>query len=201
MKDNLKLLTKDYFNHHPVKEMSPAMIEYALVSDPKMKDAAENIGPILQKNGLPIPDDSEQLAQIAQEEDTEELIRMLRKSLYPSAQRRLREKLLSREEEALPAIQRLIRRSMNDNAIENCTHFLESCQENCTAWIIENYGTIRAPYAKSMLCLVLGFRAAPDVIPFLMRQVNAFETQFPDESFEQGPLLALYEIRDRFRTA
>ena len=51
-----------------------------------------------------------------------------------------------------------------------------------------------------MLCLVLGFRANTDVIPFLMQQVDSFEKQFPDKSYEQEPLMALYEIRARFRT-
>ena len=67
-------------------------------------------------------------------------------------------------------------------------------------WIIQNYNDVREPYARSMLCLVLGFRASTDVIPFLVQQVDAFERQFPDKSFEQGPLMALYEIRARFRT-
>ena len=52
-----------------------------------------------------------------------------------------------------------------------------------------------------MLCFVLGFRANTDVIPFFMQQVDSFEKQFPDKSYEQGPLMALYEIRARFRTA
>ena len=51
-----------------------------------------------------------------------------------------------------------------------------------------------------MLCLVLGFRADTQVIPFLMQQVDTFEKQFPDKSSEQAPLMALYEIRARFRT-
>ena len=49
-----------------------------------------------------------------------------------------------------------------------------------------------------MLCLVLGFRAGPDCIPFLMRAVETFEKQYPEETFDQGPILALLEIRARF---
>ena len=59
---------------------------------------------------------------------------------------------------------------------------------------------IRDPYARSMLCLVLGFRADSDAIPFLMHQVEIFEGQFPSETFDQGPVLALSELKARFRT-
>ena len=74
------------------------------------------------------------------------------------------------------------------------------CGTNCSDWIMQNYNDVREPYARSMLCLVLGFRANTDVIPFLMQQVDSFVKQFPDKSYEQGPLMALYEIRARFWT-
>ena len=44
-------------------------------------------------------------------------------------------------------------------------------------------------------CLVLGFRADADIIPFFVQQAEWFERQFP----EQAPLLALYEMRARFQ--
>ena len=73
-------------------------------------------------------------------------------------------------------------------------------EENCSEWILQNYEAVREIYARSMLCLVLGFRADTAVIPFLMRQIERFEQQFPRDSFERAPLLALYELRARFRT-
>ena len=107
--------------------------------------------------------------------------------------------LLEREAEALPEIQRMLLKAFNDHTIENCVRFMVKCQENCTEWILQNYSHVREPYARSMLCLVLGFRADVDVIPFLMQQVDAFERQYPSESFAQAPLIALSEIKSRFR--
>ena len=91
----------------------------------------------------------------------------------------------------------LILKTFIDNAIETAFGSWQ-CRENCSQWILQNYEDVREPYGRSMLCLVLGFRANVDVIPFLMRQVERFETQFPVHSFDQAPLLALYEIRARF---
>ena len=204
MPDNLKLLTKDYFNRHPVKEYSAARLEYSMLLMPEVMDVVDEKLPEMRemaaKRGIDIPDTTEQMKRVEEEEDTGKLLRMLRQTQPPVVRKAVREKLLKREMEALPEIQRMILKAFNDNTIENCVRFMTKCETDCTEWIMRHYDDVREPYARSMLCLVLGFRASTDVIPFLVQQVDAFERQFPDKSFEQGPLMALYEIRARFRT-
>ena len=201
MPDNLKLLTKDYFNRHPIKDISAARFEYSMLLHPEVMDIADEVIPELQAKGLSFPEDSAAVAAVEQEDDTARLLRMLRKTLSPKANRLLLEKVLAREEEMLPEIQRMILKAFSDSTIENCTRYLVRCRTNCSEWIIQNYNSIREPYARSMLCLVLGFRASLDAIPFLMQQVEVFETRFPSETFDQGPVLALSELKARFRTA
>ena len=204
MPDNLKLLTKDYFNRHPVKEYSAARLEYSMLLMPEVMDVVDEKLPEMRemaaKRGIDIPDTTEQMKRVEEEEDTGKLLRMLRQTHPPVVRKAVREKLLKREIEVLPEIQRMILKAFNDNTIENCVRFMTKCETDCTEWIMRHYDDVREPYARSMLCLVLGFRASTDVIPFLVQQVDAFERQFPDKSFEQGPLMALYEIRARFRT-
>ena len=204
MPDNLKLLTKDYFNRHPVKEYSAARLEYSMLLMPEVMDVVDEKLPGMRemaaKQGIDIPDTTEQMKRVEEEEDTGKLLRMLRQTHPPVVRKAVREKLLKREMEVLPEIQRMILKAFNDNTIENCVRFMTKCETDCTEWIMRHYDDVREPYARSMLCLVLGFRASTDVIPFLVQQVDAFERQFPDKSFEQGPLMALYEIRARFRT-
>lgn len=204
MPDNLKLLTKDYFNRHPVKEYSAARLEYSMLLMPEFMDVVDEKLPEMRemaaKRGIDIPDTTEQMKRVEEEEDTGKLLRMLRQTHPPVVRKAVREKLLKREREVLPEIQRMILKAFNDNTIENCVRFMTKCETDCTEWIMRHYDDVREPYACSMLCLVLGFRASTDVIPFLVQQVDAFERQFPDKSFEQGPLMALYEIRARFRT-
>ena len=146
------------------------------------------------------PDYSVEITAVEQENDTARLLRMFRKTFSPKANRILLEKMLAREEEVLPEIQRTILKAFSDSTIENCTHFLVRCKANCSEWIMQNYEHIREPYARSSLCLVLGFRADLDDIPFLMQQVQVFERQFPSKTFDQSPILALSELNARFRT-
>ena len=204
MPDNLKLLTKDYFNRHPVKEYSAARLEYSMLLMPEVMDVVDEKLPEMRemaaKQGIDIPDTTEQMKRVEEEEDTGKLLRMLRQTHPPVVRKAVREKLLKREMEVLPEIQRMILKAFNDNTIENCVRFMTKCETDCTEWIMRHYDDVREPYARSMLCLVLGFRASTDVIPFLVQQVDVFGKQFPDKSYEQGPLMALYEIRARFRT-
>lgn len=204
MKEPVKLLTRDWFHRHPVKEHSAARLEYSMLLMPEAVSSVDKMLPALRglaaQRGIALPDATQQMVALEREEDTGRLLRMLRQTLAPDVRGALLEKLLKREEAALPEIRRLILKTFNDNAIENCVRFMARCEENCSQWILQNYEDVREPYGRSMLCLVLGFRANVDVIPFLMRQVERFETQFPVHSFDQAPLLALYEIRARFRS-
>lgn len=204
MKEPVKLPTRDWFHRHPVKEHSAARLEYSMLLMPEAVSSVDKMLPALRgfaaQRGIALPDATQQMVALEREEDTGRLLRMLRQTLAPDVRGALLEKLLKREAEALPEIRRLILKTLNDNAIENCVRFMARCEENCSQWILQNYEDVREPYGRSMLCLVLGFRANVDVIPFLMRQVERFEAQFPVHSFDQAPLLALYEIRARFRS-
>lgn len=82
-----------------------------------------------------------------------------------------------------------------------CVCFMARREENCSEWILQNYEAVREIYARSMLCLVLGFRADTAVIPFLMRQIERFEQQFPRDSFERRlcwPFMSCAPVFGRF---
>ena len=112
MSDNLKLLTKDYFNRYPVKEYSAARLEYSMLLMPEVMDVVDAKLPQMRemaaKRGIDIPDATELMAKVEQEEDTRKLLRMLRQTQPPVVRKAVREKLLNREEEVLPEIQRMI---------------------------------------------------------------------------------------------
>ncbi len=203
MSEKMKLLTKDYFNCHPVKAYSAARLMYSLLLMPEVIEAVDEVTQEVRRmaaeSRIDIPNESEAITRVQQEEDIEKLLRMLRQPLPARAHQIVREKLLKRESEALPEIRRMILRSLNDHVIENAAAFMTACSADCVNWIVEHYGEIRSPYAQSMMCLVLGFRADENAMPFLMQQVASFETRYPDETFDQGPLMALYELRARFQ--
>ncbi len=201
MSNPLDLITKQYVRQHPVYTYSAAHILYTFELYPDFfEDADRDIMPALydrmKEEGIDLPDKTKKMLMeaVMAEEDLSRLIRMMRRPMTPDVANTLLNKLLARDAEALPEVKALVLKTFSDHGIENCTRFLIRCEEDCSAWILENYAQVRNSYTQSMLCLVLGFRASPDVIPFLMAQLERFEKNFPEEHFADAPLLALREI-------
>ncbi|HYE83554.1 MAG TPA: hypothetical protein VEG39_15480 [Clostridia bacterium] len=57
---------------------------------------------------------------------------------------------------------------------------------------------IRNPYALSLVCIVIGFIGDETTIPIMHKKYLELKGIYPDENYEQGPLLALAELRARF---
>ncbi len=191
-----KLLTKDYYNKHPLEELSAARIAYTLLLEDQFEETAFRV---MSDEGFVRRADAEVLREIEETEDIQTLLRYARKELPIDAKLLIRKRLMEREADALPKMRRMITTSALDSFIEHAVYFFTKCESDPVPWIMENYKAIRSPYARSMMCLVLGFRADVSVVPFLMKQVDYFEREFPDESFDQAPLIALQEIEERFR--
>lgn len=56
---------------------------------------------------------------------------------------------------------------------------------------MKEYSNIWNEYFKSMLCLVIGFRGDVEMIPFLMKETERLERMYPQETYAQGPILAI----------
>lgn len=48
-----------------------------------------------------------------------------------------------------------------------------------------------------LFCLILGFRGEKSLIPFLMEEAKRMEREYPDETYDQGPVLAVQELAER----
>ena len=197
MPNYLKLLTEDYINQHLTDNLSAAKIMYNLLAYPEKFDLSIEAEEKASSHSI-LPDTSPTLEMVRNEENTDRLLRMFRQASKISVRDALIDKLLTREDEVLPEIERMMLKAFKDETIEHSLFFILKCKTNCSDWIVENLKNVRDPYAQSTLCLALGFLADPDVIPFLMEQVNRFETEYPKESFDQGPLFALIRIQERF---
>ena len=89
-------------------------------------------------------------------------------------------------------------RNNHDTFIENAIRLLAESREDYSTPLKERFDEIRSPYVQSLVCLILGFRGNEDIIPWMLDTYLAVERQYPQETYEQGPLLALYELNARF---
>lgn len=187
----MKELNDEYFAKHPLKDISAARFEYNLYNIPEVERLANRVYKLDSK-------DLQDEAMIEAAVTPEELLKCMRKGLLGSNRLKLREKVLAYETEMKPLIKKRAITNLQDFFIENALYFFLHCEENCCDWIMEQYGNMHSEYLKSLLCLVIGFRGDCSAVPFLMKEVERYERWYSNESYEQGPLLALYELRDRF---
>ena len=184
-KKELKL----FLRSHPIERFSPARLEYSLVLDHEFREDIENYLPSQNRNN-----EVEQIKSAIETASVDELIHFMRKLLLGNNRSILMNRLLENEAAVMPLIKKRALTNMHDHFIECCVRFLNLCEENPCDWIIENYNVFKSEYLKSMLCLVLGFRGDESILPFLMAETDRFSKFYPEESFEQGPLLAVSEL-------
>lgn len=60
------------------------------------------------------------------------------------------------------------------------------------------YQNIRSSYALSLISITLGFIGDEECIPILYEQFEEFKKSYKDENYEQGPLIGLLKLKDRF---
>ena len=58
--------------------------------------------------------------------------------------------------------------------------------------------SIEYPYTLSLVYLLLGFIGGSEAIRPVWNYYHFLREKYPEESYDQGPLLALYEFRARF---
>ena len=194
----VRLLTRRWFDRHPLKEFSAARYQYSLMLNEGFEEQADKL---IREHGLDNPLSAKYAQAIGKEEDLKELLRWMKRTVSGQGALLLRDKVLKREEEALPEIKRMLLTTGSDPFVENAIRLLKRFRENPAPWLLEHYGEIRYPYARSSMCLVLGFRADESAVPFLIAQVEEMEKNWPKENYAQAPLLALYELKARFGEA
>ena len=64
--------------------------------------------------------------------------------------------------------------------------------------LMKEYSNIRNEYFKSMLCLVIGFRGDVEMLSFLTKETERLERMYLQETYAQGPILAIQELAVRF---
>lgn len=185
-----------FFDTHPLEEFSAARFAYSLYFMPEAEEIVEEY---VQKFLHPSEGDIRDEGEIHAAETADEWIRLMRKPLSKTNQSMLRKKLLEHEDEVLPLIQKRALTNRQDEFIENTLYFFLHSETDCCDWIMENYNVFKCEYLKSLLCLVIGIRCSDvSLIPVMMAETDRFALDYPDESFDQGPLLAVYELAHRF---
>lgn len=186
-----KILSKKFFDNNFINEFNAQRLVYSEILNPEVVKLAANIS-----NGI-INRASEETKAIQEENNIEVLLKLLRGKCDPLNYELLEEKVLEKEEEMLPKIIDMVVKSRNDVFIEHVAKILPKCKKNYSENLLNILNNIRNPYALSLICISLGFIGDEEVIPIILNKYLELKKLYVDETYNQGPLLALYELKER----
>ncbi len=192
-----KLLNKDFFRSHPFEEMSPQRIVYLTVLSDELVEMMHGhaVGKISAERQAQLFEDR---SRIESTQDPNEVFELLRESLDVLARPALIHKALQYAEVLLPRAAELLLRDEHQIFIDNAFRLLAKCEQNYCPFFMERYHQIKNPHVRSLVCLLAGVRGDEGVIPWVYERFFELKTQYPENNYAQGPLLALYELRERF---
>lgn len=191
-KKNMTAKLPEEYKDNQIEYTSPAYVRYMLETDEQMKAEFKE-----RMESYPeLPQDREIRETLESLSTADDFFRRMRRELREQGKAVLQKELLKKEELVADMIKKRALTNLIDVFVDQATHFFINCKEDPCEWIMENYEKIRNPYTQSMMCLVLGFRGNESHIDFLLRQEQDLLRRFPEESFDQGPVVAVYMLCD-----
>lgn len=191
-------LPNSFFRANPLLHMSAAKIIHFTITEltGSLKCELDNMveKEIDDAHRITVQQERKQLEAT---DDPAALVEYARKKHDILNRRLLCEKLLQQHEQTMPLLLKRYRTCALDGFIETATEVLACGEKKYAQQLRDMYADIRAPYARACACLVFGMQAM-DEIPFLLHEYERFQREYPEESFEQHPLLALYLLHGKY---
>ena len=188
------LLHKSFFKENPLDKISSALIaDFSLTvqyTDELNAEIERIVGEhISDERHLQIARDKDEVEKI---NSGEAVIAYMRKNHDGLVDPMFCKKALTLEAEAAPLIIRRYKTTGQDRFVELAFRILAKADQQYAQQLFTEYREIRNPYAQSMACLLFGEQKMEEAVPLLMKEYERFKKEFPEESFNQAPLLALY---------
>jgi len=188
-----QMLTKQFFEDNPVKEISAQRLVYSHIL---YKDIDEITSNVYRKFDNRADEEKEILLK---EESLDVLLKMMRGKSDNLNQHLLHQKILENEDILIPQIIEMLKTSGNDVFIENAVKVIAKTRINYCDCLYKILDNIRSPYALSLVCIDIGFLGNEHAVPFLIKKHRELKHLYENENYDQGPLLALIELRERLR--
>jgi len=185
-------INESFFQKNAVHEISAPRLLYSNLLMPELEIAVSKISNQVINRG------KDEATLIEKTDDINELINILNEGPDQLNRVRLRMKLLERREDAIPLIMKGLQKQQRSAFAEIAVEIIHATGENYSdelLEIIEHYQ--RNAYIVSQLCMLLGFYENDKSEKVLWDYYHYFKEHFPNETYSDGPLLGLEEMRAR----
>lgn len=189
-------IPSQFWKKNPLKKMSAAQISYFSMTIFSMDELHEKISEIVdpgiaQERKTII---EAELREIEALNSGERIVKFMRHEYDIVNRNALCKKVLQLQDKAMPLVLHRYRTSAQTVFIETAAMIFAHCDARYALELRDVYPDIRNPYARSMASLSLAVQADEDAIPLLMQEYARLHRDYPEESYDQGPLLALYSL-------
>ncbi len=193
MKDyGLPALSGDFFQNNPIREISAARLVYSKILNPGIDRLASEFTKQFIKRA------DEETRRIMEETNPENLIEIMAQDPDPLNHKILRERILQYSHFTLPKIFERVGYNRNDAFAELAVQVIYESRVNCGVQLLDILDSIEDPYTSSLVCLLLGLIGPRDGVQRIWNYYHFFKDHYAHETYDQGPLLALYEMKERF---
>ncbi len=185
-------ITESFFQKNTVHEISVPRFLYSNLLTPELAVAVSKISNQLLSRG------KDEAILIEKTDDIDELINILKKGPDQLNREKLKMKLFERKKDAIPLIMKSFQKQHRSAFAEIAIEILHATGDDYSDEIIElieHYQ--RDPYIVSLLCMLLGFYENDRSPKLLWDYYHYFKEHFPAETYSDGPLVALEEMRAR----
>ena len=182
-----------FFKKNPLKKVSAAVIaDFSLTTEFNDELQAEMERIVLEQTGEERRARLEQDRAVIEALDSgEAIVKYMRQEHDMLANPMFCKKVLTMESEAAPLIVKRFMTSGQDGFIELAFRVLAKADKKYAEQLFSDYKNIRNPYAQAVACLLFAEHEMDDAPPLLMEEYRRFQQDYPDESFDQFPLLGL----------
>ncbi|MDE7220510.1 MAG: hypothetical protein K2O45_12970 [Oscillospiraceae bacterium] len=189
-------IPKQFWTQNPLKEMSAAQISYFSMTIFSVEELNEKISEIVSPR---ISADRRaaieaELQEIEAMNNGESIVKFMRHEYDIANRNALCKKALEMQDDVIPLMLHRFRTSVQTVFIETAAMVFAHCDARYIVELREIYPAIRDPYARSIASLSLAVQKDEEAIPLLMQEYERLHREYPEESYDQGPLLALYRL-------
>ncbi|OGS38292.1 MAG: hypothetical protein A2551_08220 [Elusimicrobia bacterium RIFOXYD2_FULL_34_30] len=187
-------LSDTFFEANPFEEISAARITYSCILNSGIEQTAARKA----MSSVPRERWKKEAEKIKKETKLEGLLKIMAEFPDPFNHPLLKKKILGYSSIAISTIIETLRNNQNDVFVELGIKIIYESKIDCSFELLRMLDSIKDTYTLSTVCLLLGFIGHKEAIQPVWNYYHFFRNAYPEETYEQGPLLALYEFRARF---
>jgi len=182
----------NFFKNNDIHELSAARIIYSNLLDPKIeKFVSEEMNKTITRG-------KEEKILIETTNDAKGLIEIMKSNPDIINHEKLKERILNYKEETIPIIIEELKKTQETVFYELAVRIIYYSGFDCSNEIIDTIkNNQRSAYVVSIFCMLLGFYDNKSTRKLLWDYYHYFKENYKNETYSDGPLLGLIEMRAR----